>query len=144
MSTDAISSVTATANATANATVSLGLGDLNSGSFLKLLTVQLRNQDPLNPMDPQAMLAQLAQFTSLQQAQELNEQMSASRQENTMAQGAALVGQNLHIRLQNGSEVIGAVQQVAWMNGTMTLQINGSQYSMGNIAAILPMPTPAN
>ena len=141
MSTAAISSIAPSANA--SAPVSLGMGDLNSGSFLKLLTVQLRNQDPLNPMDPQAMLSQLAQFTSLQQAQELNAQMTASRQESTMSQGAALVGQNLHIRLQDGSEVTGSVQQVSWVKGAMALQINGTEYPMSSISAILPMATSA-
>ena len=47
MSTDAISSTaaaTSTASTTsANTAVSLGMGDLTSGSFLKLLTVQLQN-----------------------------------------------------------------------------------------------------
>ena len=114
------------------------MGDLTSGSFLKLLTVQLQNQDPLNPMDPAAMLSQLAQFTSLQQSQELNSQMTASQQQNTVTQGAALVGQNLHLQLQNGTQVSGTVQQVGWSNGAMTLEINGTQYPMTNIAAILP------
>ena len=138
MSTDAISNVTAAANTTASTPVSLGMGDLTSGSFLQLLTVQLRNQDPLNPMDPSAMLSQLAQFTSLQQSQELNTQMTSSQQQNSMTQGAALVGQNLRIQLQDGSQVEGKVQQVSWASGAMALQINGTQYPMTKIAAIVP------
>lgn len=42
------------------ATQSLGQAD-----FLKLLTTQLSNQDPLAPTDNQAMLAQMAQFSAL-------------------------------------------------------------------------------
>lgn len=151
MSTDAISSITALSNsanttastgaagtATASAPVSLGMGDLNSASFLKLLTVQLQNQDPMNPMDPAGMLTQLAQFTSLQQSQETNSQLTAVQQQNTVTQGASLVGQTLNLQLQNGSKVQGVVQQVGWSNGAMTLEINGTQYPMSNIAAILP------
>ena len=138
MSTDAISSATAAASTTTSSTVSLGMGGLTSESFLKLLTVQLQNQDPLDPMDPTAMLSQLAQFTSLEQSQETNSQLTASRQENTVSQGAALVGQDLHIQLNTGTEVEGKVQQVGWSNGAMTLEINGTQYSMTNITAILP------
>ena len=36
-------------------------------TFLKLLTTQLQNQDPLNPMDTHEMTAQLVQFTQVEQ-----------------------------------------------------------------------------
>lgn len=38
---------------------------LGQADFLKLLTTQLSNQDPLAPTDNQAMLAQMAQFSAL-------------------------------------------------------------------------------
>ncbi len=129
---------TATSSTNANTSVSLGMGGLTAGSFLKLLTVQLQNQDPTNPMDPTAMMSQLAQFTSLQQSQELNTQTTASQQQNMVMQGASLVGKNLNLQMQNGSTVSGTVQQVVWSNGAMAVQINGNQYPMTNIAAIVP------
>lgn len=42
-----------------------GLGALDGGDFLKLLTTQLTFQDPLEPTDNEAMLAQMAQFSAL-------------------------------------------------------------------------------
>lgn len=42
-----------------------GLGSLDGGDFLKLLTTQLTFQDPLKPTDNEAMLAQMAQFSAL-------------------------------------------------------------------------------
>lgn len=42
-----------------------GLGSLDGGDFLKLLTTQLTFQDPLAPTDNQDMLAQMAQFSAL-------------------------------------------------------------------------------
>lgn len=46
--------------------------DLDKDAFLRLLTTQLANQDPLNPMEDREFIAQLAQFTSLEQIQNLN------------------------------------------------------------------------
>lgn len=42
-----------------------GLGALDGGDFLRLLTTQLTFQDPLQPTDNQDMLAQMAQFSAL-------------------------------------------------------------------------------
>jgi flagellar basal-body rod modification protein FlgD len=52
-------------------------GSMDKEAFLRLLVLQLQNQDPLDPMDNQAMLAQLAQFSSLEEMQNLNESMLA-------------------------------------------------------------------
>ncbi|NLW39409.1 MAG: hypothetical protein GXY96_00565 [Tissierellia bacterium] len=41
-------------------------------AFLRLLTTQLANQDPLNPMEDREFIAQLAQFSALEQMQNLN------------------------------------------------------------------------
>lgn len=45
-----------------------GLSTLGQADFLRLLTTQLANQDPLNPTDNEEMLAQLAQFSQLEAA----------------------------------------------------------------------------
>jgi flagellar basal-body rod modification protein FlgD len=45
---------------------------LGETDFLKLLTTQLQNQDPTQPMDNTAMIAQLAQFSALEQMTNMN------------------------------------------------------------------------
>jgi flagellar basal-body rod modification protein FlgD len=52
-------------------------GALGKDEFLKLLTTQLRYQDPLNPMDGQQMATQLAQFSSVEQLINISEQITA-------------------------------------------------------------------
>ncbi len=44
-------------------------------NFLKLLTAQLRNQDPLNPADSTEFVAQLAQFSSVEQLVNANNKL---------------------------------------------------------------------
>ena len=48
----------------------------NTDDFLKLLMIELENQDPLQPMKNEDFIAQLAQMESLEELQELNKQMS--------------------------------------------------------------------
>lgn len=54
-----------------------GETDLGRDTFLKLLTEQLQNQDPLDPMKNEDFVAQLAQFSSLEQLFGLQETMNA-------------------------------------------------------------------
>lgn len=46
-------------------------------SFLKMLTTQLQNQDPLNPMDNAQMTSQLAQISTLEGIQGLNSTLTS-------------------------------------------------------------------
>jgi len=46
-----------------------------TNTFLQLLTVQLQNQSPLNPLDPNQFVTQLAQFDSLGELTQIQELM---------------------------------------------------------------------
>jgi flagellar basal-body rod modification protein FlgD len=53
-------------------------GRLGKHEFLKLLTTQLRYQDPLDPMEGAEMATQLAQFTSVEQLVNIGDQLKTS------------------------------------------------------------------
>ncbi len=92
--TTAVSSA-ATAQATAAATSTNTLG---KDDFLKLLTAQLQNQDPLQPVDNTAFVAQLAQFSSLEQMQNVSTKLDALAQAMTTSSNlgaASLVGKTV-------------------------------------------------
>src|SRR5690349_22077430 len=58
-----------------------GIAD-NFDTFLQLLTTQLRNQNPLDPLDTNAFTQQLVQFSSVEQQLKTNEFLSALVQSN--------------------------------------------------------------
>lgn len=73
-----------------------GLQSLGKDDFLKLLVAKLEHQDPLEPMQDEDFVAQLAQFSSLEQMNNIAEELSASTEwdmlqtqslNNTMAAG---------------------------------------------------------
>ena len=68
--------------------------------FLTLLTEQLKNQDPLNPMDNAQMTSQLAQISTVDGIEKLNTtltSMLSNSQSNDVLQAAALVGQGVMV-----------------------------------------------
>jgi flagellar basal-body rod modification protein FlgD len=73
--------------------------------FLKLLTTQLKNQDPLNPMDNAQMTSQLAQISTVSGIEKLNATLQTllqGTQDNQTTQAASLVG---HAVMVPGSEL---------------------------------------
>jgi len=63
------------ANASPRSTAALSQLTGNLDSFLTLLTTQLRNQDPLNPLDTEKFTSQLVQFASVEQSIETNKHL---------------------------------------------------------------------
>jgi flagellar basal-body rod modification protein FlgD len=66
VSVSGISSNSGTSNDTASGVIPGRESKLGQDAFLKLLTTQLANQDPLKPQDNGEFIAQLAQFSSLE------------------------------------------------------------------------------
>jgi flagellar basal-body rod modification protein FlgD len=62
---------------TAATSTKSGLAALGQGDFLKLMTEQLRQQDPFAPVDNKEMLAQMAQFSSLAGLAEMGDTLKA-------------------------------------------------------------------
>ncbi|MEP3227101.1 MAG: flagellar hook capping FlgD N-terminal domain-containing protein [Parasphingorhabdus sp.] len=73
----------------------VGNNSLGQDSFLRLMTTQLKFQDPFDPLDNQAMVAQLAQFSSVAGISEMNQSLTDI---------ASMLGNN---RLSDAKEWIG-------------------------------------
>lgn len=82
-----------------NAPVADGPNDrLGKQDFLELLTIQLSQQDPLNPMDNQQFIAQLSQLATVERLENLGtsmEQMAMAQAANTSAQIVGFIGQEV-------------------------------------------------
>ncbi len=92
--------------------------ELGQGAFLKLMTTQLSNQDPLKPMDNGDFLAQIAQFGTVSGVNKLNESFNgfaSSLQSSQALQASSLIGRQVLVNndesyLPATGSMAGAVQ----------------------------------
>jgi len=86
----------------------------NFNNFLSLLTTQLKNQSPTDPLDTNQMTNQLVQFASVEQQISMNknlEQMVSLQQAAQLTAAAPLMGQRVEVEgdslpLQGGSATV--------------------------------------
>lgn len=85
---------------------------LGRDDFFKLLVIQLRNQDPLNPMDDSAFIAQLAQFSQLEAVRAMSEKMDALSLSAQATQSLQMVGRQITFDVGEGRVGVGIVTAV--------------------------------
>lgn len=139
MSTNPISSTTASALAKAAEQNTGNTGLLNTGldvnDFLKLLIAQISNQDPMGGSSSGGAggtdyISQLAQFTMLQQISSLSDNMSSS-------QAYSLIGKYVYLKETPDSDLIfGKVDGVIKEKGINYLMIGGETYEMSKVFAV--------
>lgn len=133
-------STSAVANAAGTGNVRDGVGDeLGKQAFLKLLILQLQNQNPLEPVDNGEMLAQLAQFSALEAMTNLNEnfaQMSGNIDQLNFISAAQLLGKTVTGVDLNGELRTGLVESVHLDGSLVVLTVDGEFMTMAGIIAI--------
>jgi flagellar basal-body rod modification protein FlgD len=111
----------ANASSSASGLASQTLGS-NYQTFLTLLTTQLQNQDPTNPLDTNQFTQQLVEFSQVEQQIQSNSQL------------ATLVS------LQQTAQ---STQALNFVGETVTVQSNTSQLANGSATWTLSSPAPA-
>ena len=118
-----------------NARRTMGSTELGQDAFLQLLMVQLKNQDPINPMSNQDFIAQQAQFTQVTELQKLNETLTAS---NSLLQASSLIGKEVTLIDPNNTSqrITGIVEGAIYTGQEAGITINGKNYPLGLIESI--------
>jgi len=111
---------------------------------MKLLVEQLKNQDPLAPANNEAFVAQLAQFSSLEQMQEVNDNLiglALLQQGNAvmsqLTDSSVLIGKAVRFEDPTTGEVmLGAVDSVKLEDGLAVLRIGGRDIPLSNVVEV--------
>lgn len=131
--------------------------NLDKNAFLKILTVQLKNQDPQNAKDNTEYISQMAQFSALEQSQNLNQTMekllnvqtasaeqlqyvmvSLQRQliSQNMTEATALIGKNVEILIDKDKTITEQVKGVKVNDGEVFVITENGKYSINNVIGV--------
>lgn len=134
----AITSVTNTAaSANASAASRIPKQVLGQDDFLKLITVQMSNQDPMKPMEDTSFIAQMAQFSSLEQSSQMARDMTALRSDLKLQSASALLGREVTVGTAKG-EVSGVVEFVDSTTDDVRVSVGGQLHSFSDIVRVAP------
>lgn len=104
--------------------------------FLQLLTSQISNQDPLEPMKDTEFISQMANIASLEQMQQFTKgfETFADTQKDLVAQ--AYLGKQVNIS-ENGEDASGIVDAVEMSeSGDVFVTVGGKNYLPSNITKV--------
>ncbi|MEO5958599.1 MAG: flagellar hook capping FlgD N-terminal domain-containing protein [Opitutaceae bacterium] len=115
---------------------------LDPTDFMKLLTVQLQNQDPMAPMDNNEQMAQIAQISSMESMTKMAEGFTRMSLGQTLILANSYLGQQVTMRGTDGNDITGKVTAVDASEPTLKLQINGTYYPLDALLRVeLPPPS---
>ena len=109
-----------------------------TADFLNLLTVQLQNQDPLDPVKQEDFISQLSQFSTLEGIEGLNSSFDEMLKIQQLNQGIDLVGKNAeYLNAETGERESGTVEQLFTDQGPLDVLINGQRVSLALVSGII-------
>ncbi|RME65137.1 MAG: hypothetical protein D6790_02270 [Caldilineae bacterium] len=112
-----------------------GLG-MERDSFMQLLLLQMRSQDPMSPMDTTQMFNQMAQLSMLEQLWDIRDLLEQAQGTEQLAQGAALIGRHVEAVNQAQEQVSGLVEQVRSVSGEVWLAIGDQEVRLEDVLSV--------
>ncbi|MEM7454257.1 MAG: flagellar hook capping FlgD N-terminal domain-containing protein [Planctomycetota bacterium] len=105
--------------------------------YLQLLSVQLQNQDPIDPVDQKGLTTDLAQFSMLEGIENLNASFGDMLRLQEITQGMSLVGQNIQYQdTITGELKSGEVEEFFTAGDSINLLVNGEPVSITNVVGV--------
>ena len=109
--------------------------------YMKLLIVQLQNQNPLEPLDNNEMASQLAQFSQLQQLESMNTSFAKVLSTTELTYANSLIGKEVSFiaETETGTTDItsGIVEQVYNnVDGEIFLRVGEYMFGLENVITV--------
>jgi len=116
--------------------------ELGKDDFLKLLTQQLKNQDPMNPMNDMEFIHQMSSFSSLEQMVNMNKSLDSfikTFSTNSHTQAMMFLGTTVTAQTAEMEEpVTGVVEMVGFKDGKPFLKVGDQAFDLENVQLVSP------
>ena len=116
--------------------------ELGKNDFLKLLTQQLKNQDPMNPMQDMDFIGQMSSFSSLEQMMNMNKSLESfinTFSSNSQTQAMMYLGTTVTVQNSSMSEpMTGVVDMVGFKNGKPYLKVDDLAFDLTDVQLVSP------
>jgi len=113
-------------------------GNLDLDEFVKLLVVELQNQDPMEPMSNQEILNQISQIREIESNQRLTDTLGSVLMGQNLVTAGNMLGQVVKGLSETGDRVSGVVDRVSIEDGLAKVHIGEQTLDLKNISEILP------
>jgi len=113
---------------------------LTAQDFMKLLTVQLENQDPTTPMDSNQEMQQIVQISSMQNMSTMSTDLTQMTASQTWSLANSYLGRQVTVNDSSGNSVSGQISAIDTSQSTPQVQVNGTYYPLTSVTSI-QMPT---
>lgn len=124
----------------ANATTRKKSNELDKDAFLLLLTKQMQNQDPLEPMDNSQFVAQMSQFSTLEQITNMSKSVSnlvSALGQNYKTEAMTYLGMTVTAVPTGEIEPItGNISSVRFEDGEAVFTLNDRDIRLGEITKV--------
>jgi flagellar hook assembly protein FlgD len=116
--------------------------ELGKDDFLLLLTEQLKNQDPMNPMEDMEFISQMSNFSSLEQMLNMNkniEDFVSGFKNNSKLEAMQFLGTTVTAEAPNVEEpVTGVVEMVGFNGDEPFLKVGEYAFALEDIQLVSP------
>jgi flagellar basal-body rod modification protein FlgD len=134
-----ISSTTATGGTTDTTTSTPPVnpkGQLGKDDFLKLLSIQLENQDPSNPADNQQFMAQMAQFSALEQTTNMAAGLNQLAFASQVTQSVGLIGHTIGYTDADGNAQTGVAQSISVADNAIQIKVGNDTIAPSDVTFV--------
>ncbi|GHV10953.1 flagellar hook assembly protein FlgD [Spirochaetia bacterium] len=108
--------------------------NLGKDDFLKLLTTQLKYQDPSAPMEDKEFIAQMAQFSTLEQMTGMAKDFSRLTELLSGSEAGSALGKS--VELTQGDEIIQGPVKAVTRGMNPQIMVNGTYYDWDKVTKV--------
>jgi flagellar basal-body rod modification protein FlgD len=113
-----------------------GFAGLTSDDFLRLLIVQLQNQDPTNPLESDQLLSQMSDMRSLQASIELKSALESLTLSQQLTSSSAFIGRTITGTATDRTGVNGVVNRVQLRDGKAYLSVGTKEVELKDVLSV--------